>query len=121
MTRGYLSVFLLAGGMGACAFFTPTPTPYQPSGYTGGYQDQRLGQTQFLVSVSGNGNTSEMTLVGYFHRRATELCRSIGYSGYSFELSTQATQTQMTPKTYTVDPVANVPTAVPAAAGTGKL
>ena len=96
-------MFLFAIGVGACSFLTPTPTPYQPSGYTGGYQDQRVGQTQFVVSVSGNAHTSEMTLVGYFHRRATELCQSIGYSGYSFELSTQATQTQMTPKTYTVD------------------
>ena len=99
MTRGYVSLFLLACTAGACA----TATPYQNSAYSGGYQDQRIGQTEFLVTVRGNAYTSESTLVGYFHRRATELCQSIGYNGYSFRLSTEATRTQVTPKTYTVD------------------
>jgi hypothetical protein len=98
-----VSVFILAVGVGACATLAPHPTPYQPSGFSGGYEDQRVGQTQFVVSVSGNAYTSETTLLGYFHRRATELCQSIGYGGYSYQLSTQASQTETTPKTYTVD------------------
>jgi len=103
VTRGSVAVFLLAFGSGACAAFTATPTPYQPSGYSGGYEDQRVGDTRFQIVVRGNGRTSEMTLVGYFHRRASELCQSIGYSGYSFEVSTQTTQRQLSPKTTTVD------------------
>lgn len=99
-------MFLFAIAVGGCASFwgSPvTPTPYQPSGYSGGYEDQRIGPAAFIVSVRGNGVTSETTLVGYFHRRANELCQGIGYGGYSYKFDTQTTQTETSPRTVTVD------------------
>ena len=101
MTRGYVPLcllFLLPCGVGACA------TSYGRAGtFHGGYEDQRIGQARFQVFVRGNEYTNQMTLVGYFHRRATELCQSIGYSGYAWELSTRTTTVQRSPKTVTVD------------------
>jgi hypothetical protein len=77
-------------------------TPYQQRGLTGGYEDRRVGPTLFFVNVKGNGFTGETTLVGYFHRRAAELCQSIGFSSYSFNSNTVANTTRG-PTTYSAN------------------
>jgi hypothetical protein len=81
---------------------TGCATQYQPAGLTGGYEDQRIGRTQFFVSVRGNGYTGEATLIRHFHRRASELCQSIGFVGYTFDAATR-TQTSQTPSSYTAN------------------
>jgi hypothetical protein len=77
-------------------------TRYHQRGLTGGYDDRRVGPTLFFVKVNGNGFTHETTLVEYFHRRASDLCQSIGFAAYSFETNTAASTTT-TPPTYSVD------------------
>ncbi len=62
--RGCLAMLTLVG----CA------TSYGAMGFTGGYEDQALGDGRYLIRVSVNGYTSSGTAVAYFHRRASELC-----------------------------------------------
>lgn len=49
-------------------------TPYQRSGFRGGYSDSRLGPGRYAVEVNVNSFTSSGTALRYLHRRATELC-----------------------------------------------
>lgn len=81
-------------GAACVAFGAACVTPYQPQGLGGGYDDRRLGPTLFFVKIKGNGFTGETTLVEYFHRRATEICQSIGFAYYTFDSSTAANTTR---------------------------
>lgn len=51
-----------------------TPTPYQPSGYSGGYTDYPAGRGVYYVAFNGNGFTRQGTVTAMWHRRAGELC-----------------------------------------------
>ena len=66
MTRSTV-LLLVAGICIACA------TPYQPKGFTGGYEDVYLGNDEYMISVEGNGFTGAGTVYSYFHRRAAEI------------------------------------------------
>lgn len=57
-------------------------TPYQSMGYSGGYSDEPLGDDTYIVTVKTNGYTDASTAYRYFHRRASELCRSNGFRSY---------------------------------------
>lgn len=48
-------------------------TKYQPSGYTGGYSETRLGENIFTVSFDGNGYTSMNQAADYTLLRSSEL------------------------------------------------
>jgi len=50
-------------------------TPYQPSGYTGGYTDFETQPGIYYVSFRGNGYTDKDTVVKYWHQRAAEICQ----------------------------------------------
>lgn len=49
-------------------------TPYQPMGFSGGYEETPLGSDTYVVHASVNGYTSQGTAVQYAYRRAAELC-----------------------------------------------
>ncbi len=59
---------LLPLAMAGCA------TPYQASGFNGGYTDYPAGRGVHYVSFSGNGYTSKESVTAMWHRRAAELC-----------------------------------------------
>lgn len=64
--RGMRIAIVLA--LTACA------TPYQRMGLSGGYDDKRLGNGDYVVTVKVNGFTDRATALEYLHRRAGELC-----------------------------------------------
>jgi len=53
-------------------------TPYQPKGYTGGYEEVEVEPGLFFLEYLGNGYTSLPTVLGYWQRRANELCKARG-------------------------------------------
>jgi len=62
-----LFILVLLLGLNACA------TPYQPMGFSGGFQEMQLGPRQYQVTFRGNGYTSVETVKQYLLRRAAEL------------------------------------------------
>ncbi len=95
--RGALLLLIAVASLSGCA-----ATPYQPADWHGGYEDVRIAPDQFLIEVRGNGFTTELTLIGHFHRRADELCRAAGFAHYRFERESRAESTQQ-PSTITVN------------------
>jgi hypothetical protein len=57
-------------------------TPYQPMGFTGGYEDTHIKDNIYYVSFQANANTSHTTAAQYFNRRAKEVCLENGYQDY---------------------------------------
>ncbi|MBI2058915.1 MAG: hypothetical protein HYT87_04015 [Nitrospirae bacterium] len=77
-----------------CFFSIGCPTPYEEAGLRGGYRDLQIKPGVFYVQVNGNGFTPEITLVGYFHQRAGELCRRAGFSDYSVLSEAHSSESQ---------------------------
>jgi hypothetical protein len=71
--RLFLAIFLIS-----CV---ATPTKYGPLLEQGkeGYIDRKTGEKKYEIQVRGNGLTDHITLEGFFHRRASELCGSDQY------------------------------------------
>ena len=59
-----------------------SPTPYQPKAYAGGYTEEKLGDDIYLVEFAGNAFISRPKVTVYAYRRAEEVCRADGFSGY---------------------------------------
>jgi hypothetical protein len=69
--------------LGAVVFgLTGCATPYQKSGFTGGYTDKHLRDDLYFVEFAGNGVISRAQVAEYFYRRAREVCTENGYSDY---------------------------------------
>jgi hypothetical protein len=77
-------------------------TPYQRTGFTGGYDDTKVREAEHFIEVRGNAFTSKTTLVNYFHRRARELCAQEGFDDYSYSATTEA-EVGRTGSTYTAN------------------
>ena len=60
-------------------------TPYQPMGFTGGYEDTHIKDNLYFVEVATNAYTSQSTAAQYFHRRAKEVCIENGYKDYKIQ------------------------------------
>jgi len=56
--------------VGGCA----TSTPYQKTGFRGGYTDFETQPGIYYVSFRGNAYTSKETVIRYWHQRAAEIC-----------------------------------------------
>ncbi len=69
-----------------CLFFlaacTPKPTPYQPLGKSGGYEETRLQENVYRVSFKANPQTQETTVLDYMYLRSAELTKEAGYSHF---------------------------------------
>lgn len=76
MLRGILAI-------GISLVVTGCGTPYQPKGFTGGYEEMEMKPGVYFLSFEGNGYTSSTTVAMYWHRRAKELCAQ---SGQVFEV-----------------------------------
>lgn len=61
---------------------TPKPTPYQPLGKKGGYEETRIKENTFRVSFKGNRSTLETVVLDYLYLRCAELTRDAGYSHF---------------------------------------
>ncbi len=73
--KWFVLVLMLIGGCYAAAPSQPAgPTPYQPMGMTGGYDEVRTGDDTYFVVVKGNVYSDVPTVRLYLRRRAAELC-----------------------------------------------
>lgn len=77
MHRFYLVMLVMLASSLGCA------TGYKPKGITGGYYEYPAGGgNKYIVGFSGNGYTSPSAASQMAHRRAEELCDSLGFDDY---------------------------------------
>ncbi len=63
-----------------------TATPYQPSQNDSyGYTDERLGQTRYRVTFTGNSVTHRETVEDYLLLRSAEVTQQAGYQWFVFD------------------------------------
>ena len=60
-------------------------TPYQSSGATGGFQNQRISTNQFLVDFAGNGFTSKKKTNDFALLRAAEITKEYQFNYFTIE------------------------------------
>ena len=72
----------LAGVLAVLAGCALQPTPYQPIGEAGGYEESQLGERVFRVSFRGNRATPETTVLDFLYLRCAELTRQHGYTHF---------------------------------------
>lgn len=73
------SPFKISTVLSAFFLLTGCASPYQPSGFRGGYTDMALNRDTYFVAFRGNGFTSSDVVQSYVLRRSAELTRSKGY------------------------------------------
>jgi hypothetical protein len=81
LLRAILPLLVLAGLAGC----TVAPTPFQPLGAEGGYDETRLQENVWRVSFRANAYTSESEVVDYLFLRSAELTRQSGYPYFAIE------------------------------------
>lgn len=90
---------------------TACATPYQKSGFSGGFSETRLANDMYEVTFNGNGYTGSQTVKNYLLRRCAELTQINGYTHFlpisrdasedtSYSTSYNSTTNQAT--TYTI-------------------
>ena len=82
LRKGILMALLLS--VAACS------TPYQSSGWTGGYQDERLGPDSWRVSFLGNANRDSAFVMNSAMYRAAEIAKGEGYPWFQVMLASTA-------------------------------
>jgi hypothetical protein len=58
------------------------PTPYQPLGETGGYEEAQLGERVYRVSFRGNRATPETAVLDFLFLRCAELTHRNGFTHF---------------------------------------
>lgn len=58
-------------------------TPYQPSGFTGGYSEAPLSEHSYKVVFGGNGHASAERIWSFWIYRCAELTREKGYAAFA--------------------------------------
>ena len=86
---------LLAGLLAAC---TVQPTPYQPLGEEGGYEETRLQPDRYRVSFKANRQTPETDVVDYLYLRCAQLTKEAGFTHYLVLQDFGKTQTRLEPR-----------------------
>jgi len=71
-----LSIVAVLSG---CCTATVQPTPYQPLGKEGGYEDKQVAPGVYRVRVYGNGSTSGERVQKYAELRGADLCANAGF------------------------------------------
>lgn len=61
---------------------TPKPTPYQPLGESGGFEETRLQENVYRVSFKANAYTAETDVLDYMYLRSAELTKEAGFSHF---------------------------------------
>lgn len=93
-----LSLALLAALAILLAACTPKPTPYQPLGKKGGYEETRLKKNVYRVSFRGNRYTLETAVIDYLYLRSAELTREAGFSHFVIAQDYGKTQQGVAPR-----------------------
>jgi len=81
--------------LGAC---TLDPTPYQPLGDAGGYEEARLQPNVYRVSFRGNRATPETTVLDYLYLRCAELTKDAGFPYFVIVEDYGRTKTDYAPR-----------------------
>lgn len=93
-----LSLALFAAFAVLLAACTPKPTPYQPLGKKGGYEETRLKENVYRVSFRGNRYTRETAVLDYLYLRSAELTRNAGFSHFVIVQDYGKTQGALAPR-----------------------
>jgi hypothetical protein len=72
---------ILATGLATALF--GCATPYQESGYSGGFEQQRIAEDAYLIRFSGNGFTSPKRAKDFAMLRAAEIGKKLGYTHFA--------------------------------------
>ena len=79
MQRGCVRFILRAGGAAILGCLIGCATPYQQSGFTGGYGDTPIDSNTVLVTFKGNGYTPKEVVQMYLLYRCSEVTLRDGY------------------------------------------
>ncbi len=80
--------------LASCSLISCT-SPYQASGFTGGYTDMALNKDTYFITFRGNGFTSAETVQSYTLRRSAELTLSKGYKYFVIVTGGTSVNTQV--------------------------
>ena len=94
-TSHFLAALLLAGLLASC---TVEPTPYQPLGEEGGYEETRLQKDSYRVSFKANRQTPETDVMDFLNLRAAQLTKEAGLTHYVVLQNFGKTQTRREPR-----------------------
>jgi len=75
-------------------------TPYQRSGFRGGYSEEEVGNGQYIIRFRGNAYTSSFTIERYAYRRAEEFCKEKGFQNYKPITGQNSVRQFTTPDSY---------------------
>jgi hypothetical protein len=98
--RAVAAVLLAAAPLAALAALaacTLQPTPYQPLGEAGGYEEARLQPQVYRVSFRGNRATPETTVLDFLYLRCAELTEQAGFTQFAIQEDFGRTQASMRP------------------------
>jgi hypothetical protein len=95
--EGALALLGLALALATLAGCTLQPTPYQPLGEAGGYEEARLGERVYRVSFRGNRATPETTVLDFLYLRCAELTHQAGFTHFEIEQDFGRTQLGLRP------------------------
>lgn len=76
---------------------TGCATGYKREGYGGGYYDQKVGASKYIVGFHGNGYTRQSTVREYVFRRAEEVCQENGYKSFELVSKQDSNSTERAP------------------------
>ena len=82
--------FIILTLLGGCV-----STPYQSSGFRGGYDDIQLSENKFKVSFSGNNFAGRAKVVDYSLLRSAELCLENNFKYFIIEDRDVSTNTRI--------------------------
>ena len=89
-----ITIAVIALLMQACV------TPYQPSGFRGGFSETRLDERVYRIQFSGNAFTSSERVADYVIRRAAELTLENGYKYFSVNERERSVLAEELPQTF---------------------
>jgi len=92
--RAVAAGLLAALGLAAC---TLQPTPYQPLGELGGYEETRLQPRVYRVSFRGNRATPETAVLDFLYLRCAELTEQAGFTHFAIQEDFGRTQASLRP------------------------
>lgn len=76
------SILRLTLLLGMSELFIGCATPYQESGYAGGFEQTRIAEDAYVIRFSGNGFTSGKRAKDFAMLRAAEIGKKLGYSHF---------------------------------------
>ncbi len=95
--RFFTAQFFAALFLAACS---ANPTPYQPLGEEGGYEETRLQQSVYRVSFKGNRNTRETDVLDFLFLRSAELTVKNGFTHFVIQENFGRTQIDLQAEAY---------------------